>query len=69
MSISINLLCPVSELQFTFALVLAQPSPGVVHLAPEVYPALPDDVVPGAGQLVQVPWTVAEDGVENVLVR
>ena len=79
---SINIL-PVTLREFTFTLIFAQPSPGVDHLAPEVYPALPDDVVPGAGQLVQVPdqggshpdrqlegspGTVAEDGVENVLV-
>ena len=55
--------------QITFTLIFAQPRPGICLLTPEVHPALPDDVVPGAGQLVQVPWTVAEDGVENVLVR
>ena len=37
-------------------------------MTPVVDPALPDDVVPGARELVQVPGTVTEDGIENVLV-
>ena len=64
---SINIL-PVILREFTFTLIFPQPSPGVDDLTPEVYPALPDDVVPGAGQLVQIPGTVAEDRIENVLV-
>ena len=44
-----------TEGRFTFTLILAEPGPGVVDLTPEVHPALPDDVVPGAGELVQVP--------------
>ena len=52
----------------TFTLIFSQPGPGIDLLTPVVDPALPDDVVPGAGQLVQIPGTVAEDRIENVLV-
>ena len=52
----------------TFALIFPQPGPGVDLLTPEVNSALPDDVVPGAGHLVQIPGTGTEDGIENVLV-
>ena len=54
--------------QITFTLIFAQPRPGICLLTPEVHPALPDDVVPGTRHLVQVPGTVTEDGIENVLV-
>ena len=53
---------------FTFALIFPQPGPGVDFLTPEVDSALPDDVVPGARHLVQIPGTRTEDGIENVLV-
>ena len=52
----------------TFTLILSKPGPGIGLMTPVVHPALPDDVVPGTGELVQIPGTVTEDGIENVLV-